>query len=156
MKKILFLLLFVLTAGAAHAQFEKGKTYVNTSLSGLNMQLNKDFCLGVDAKAGKFLADDWAVYGQAGLDYKASRLDYLYAGAGFRYYIEQNGLFLGAGAKYAHQGNYNDVLPNFELGYAFFLSHSVTIEPSLYYDLSVKNTSEYSTLGIRIGFGFYF
>ena len=41
-------------------------------------------------------------------------------------------------------------------GYAFFLGRNVTIEPSVYYDLSFSDTSEFSKLGFKIGFGVYF
>ena len=32
---------------------------------------------------------------------------------------------------------------------------SVTIEPSIYYQQSFKNHSDYSTIGFKIGFGVY-
>lgn len=157
MKKVLFLLLFVLTAGAAHAQFEMGTKFVNTSLTGLNMQFNNDFKLGVEAKAGYFFADDWALTASAGIDYSKSTLNSLFGGAGIRYYIEQNGLFLGAGLKYLHQdSNYNDFMPGVELGYCFFLNKSVAIEPVLYYDISTKDSRNLSECGLKIGFSYYF
>ena len=43
-----------------------------------------------------------------------------------------------------------------EVGYAFFLGRNVTIEPSVYYDLSFSDISEFSKLGFKIGFGVYF
>lgn len=157
MKKLLFLLLFVLSAGMAHAQFEEGKTFINTSLTGLNMQFNNDFKLGVEARAGYFFADDWAFTANAGIDYSQSKLNSLFGGAGIRYYIEQNGLFLGAGAKYLHQNsNYNDIMPGVELGYCFFLNKDITIEPVLYYDISTKDSRNLSQCGLRIGFSYYF
>lgn len=157
MKKVLFLLLFVLTAGVAHAQFEQGTKFVNTSLTGLNMQFNNDFKLGVEAKGGMFFADDWAFTLGAGIDYGSSKLNSIYGGAGIRYYIEQNGLFLGAGVKYVHQdSNYNDILPGVELGYCFFLNKDISIEPSLYYDISVKDSKNYSACGLKVGFTYYF
>lgn len=157
MKKTLFLLLFLLTAGMAHAQFEKGTTFVNTSLTGLSMQFNNDFKLGVEAKVGYFFADDWALTASAGLNYGKSTLNTLSAGAGIRYYIEQNGLFLGAGLNYLHQdSNYNDILPGVELGYCFFLNKSVSIEPSLYYNVSIKDSKNYSECGLKVGFSYYF
>lgn len=157
MKKFLFLLLFIASAGAAHAQFEEGTTFVNTSLTGLNMQFNNDFKVGVEAKAGYFFADDWAFTAGAGLDYGNSKLNILHAGAGVRYYIEQNGLFLGAGLKYIHKdSSYNDLMPGVELGYCFFLNRSVTIEPALYYNVSIKDSKNYSEAGLKIGFSYYF
>lgn len=157
MKKVLFLFLFVLTAGVAHAQFEEGTAFVNTSLTGLNMQFNNDFKLGVEAKAGYFFTDDWAVTGSAGLDYGQSKLNSLFGGVGVRYYIEQNGLFLGAGLKYLHQDSgYNDFLPGVELGYCFFLNQSIAIEPALYYNISVKDSQKYSECGLKVGFSYFF
>ena len=81
--------------------------------------------------------------------------DEISAGAGIRYYIEQNGLYLGLNGKFVHADrNYNDVMPGLEVGYAFFINRSVTIEPAVYYDHSFKN-SDYSTVGLKIGLGIY-
>ena len=41
-----------------------------------------------------------------------------------------------------------------EVGYAFFINRSVTIEPTLYYDHSFKD-SNYSTVGLKLGLGIY-
>ena len=76
-------------------------------------------------------------------------------GAQGRYYIEQNGIYLGAGVKLIHTGSYNDVMPGVEVGYAFFVSKQVTIEPAVYYDQSFKNHSDYSTVGVKVGIGIY-
>ena len=43
-----------------------------------------------------------------------------------------------------------------EVGYAFFLNRHVTIEPALYYKMSLHDFSGNSTVGLRIGFGYYF
>ena len=51
--------------------------------------------------------------------------------------------------------NYNDVMPGVEVGYAFFLSRTVTIEPAVYYNQSLKNHSDYSEFGLKVGFGIY-
>ena len=51
--------------------------------------------------------------------------------------------------------NYNDVLPGVEVGYAFYINRSVTIEPAIYYDQSLKKHSDYSTIGAKIGLGIY-
>ena len=77
-------------------------------------------------------------------------------GAGVRYYIVQNGLFLGASAKYLHAGsNYDDLMPGVQIGYAFFLTKTVTIEPEIYYNHSFKSHSDYSTIGFQVGVGIY-
>ena len=46
-------------------------------------------------------------------------------------------------------------MPCIEVGYAFFVSTTVTIEPAIYYDQSFKNHSDYSKIGLRVGFGIY-
>lgn len=46
-------------------------------------------------------------------------------------------------------------MPGFEIGYAYFIGKSVTIEPALYYDQSFKKHSDYSKIGFRIGLGLY-
>ena len=76
-------------------------------------------------------------------------------GVGARYYIEQNGIFLGANTKFVHIKNYNDFMPGVEVGYAFFISGTVTIEPAIYYDQSFKDHSQYSTIGLKVGIGVY-
>ena len=50
--------------------------------------------------------------------------------------------------------SYNDLMPGVEVGYAFFINRSVTIEPALYYDQSFK-THNYSTVGLKVGLGIY-
>lgn len=159
MKKMLVMALAFLTSVAAHAQFEGGKKYLGASLTGLNLSYNgtDELNLGVQAKAGYMVEDDWMLLGQA--EYQHSGVegtkDYISVGAQGRYYIEQNGLYLGLGAKLVHTGGYNDLMPGVELGYAFFLSKEVTIEPALYYDQSFKNHSDHSTVGLKVGIGIY-
>lgn len=159
MKKIAIMLTGLLMAMSANAQFEQGKVYCGASLSGLNLSYNgtDELNLGIQGKAGYFLEDNWMVLGS--LDYqhtgKEDVKDYISVGAQGRYYIVQNGLYLGAGAKLVHTGDYNDVMPGVEVGYSFFVSRTVTIEPALYYDQSFKNHSDYSTVGVRIGVGVY-
>lgn len=46
-------------------------------------------------------------------------------------------------------------MPGVEVGYAFYISKTVTIEPALYYDMSLKSQKDYSTVGVRVGFGIY-
>ena len=76
-------------------------------------------------------------------------------GVGLRYYIIQNGLYLGVNGKFLHANkDYNDIMPGLEIGYAFFINRSVTIEPAVYYDQSFKS-SDYSTIGFKVGLGIY-
>ncbi len=160
MKKISMLLLALLMAVASHAQFEQGKWYVGASLSGLDISYSgaEEFNLGLDAKAGYLLADDWMLLGQFGYQHSGleGASDMLTFGIGGKYYIIQNGLYLGVNAKLVHANhNYNDLLPGIEVGYAFFLNKSVTIEPAIYYDQSFKDHSDYSKIGFKIGVGVY-
>ena len=158
-KKIAVMALALMVSVGAHAQFESGKQYCGASLTGLNLSYNgsEELSLGIQAKAGYFVEDDMMLLAQA--EYKHSGLegvkDYWALGAQGRYYIEQNGIYLGAGMKLIHTGSYNDVMPGVEVGYAFFVSKQVTIEPAVYYDQSFKNHSDYSTVGVKVGIGIY-
>lgn len=158
-KKIAVVTLGLMVSVGAHAQFESGKQYCGASLTGLNLSYNgsEELSLGIQAKAGYFVEDDMMLLAQA--EYKHSGLegvkDYWALGAQGRYYIEQNGIYLGAGMKLIHTGSYNDVMPGVEVGYAFFVSKQVTIEPAVYYDQSFKNHSDYSTVGVKVGIGIY-
>lgn len=149
-------LLLTLTASA---QFEKDKTYLGASLSGLDLSYNgdKNLTIGVDAMAGKFVDDNVLLYARAGYSHQVTEYDnILRLGVGGRYYITQNGIFLGANVNYIHADpSYNDLMPGVEVGYSFFLSRTVTIEPAVYYDQSFKNHKDFSTIGLRIGFGIY-
>ena len=158
-KKIAVVALGLMVSVGAHAQFESGKQYCGASLTGLNLSYNgsEELSLGIQAKAGYFFEDDMMLLAQA--EYKHSGLegvkDYWALGAQGRYYIEQNGIYLGAGMKLIHTGSYNDVMPGVEVGYAFYVSKQVTIEPAVYYDQSFKNHSDYSTVGVKVGIGIY-
>lgn len=159
-KKIATLLVALLTVMGAHAQFEEGKVYLGGSLTGLNLSYNglEDLSLGLQAQAGYMFQDNWMVTAQAGYSHSGNDdiSDQLMVGAGLRYYIIDNGLFIGLNAKLVHANHsYNDLKPGLELGYAFFLGKSVTLEPALYYDQSFRNHSDYSTVGLRIGVGIY-
>ena len=137
MKKIAMMIAALVMTLSANAQFEQGKMYVGASMTGFDASYSgaTEFHLGIDAKAGYFFMDNLLALGQVG-----------YKHNGY-------GIFLGAGAKYVHSSGYNDFMPNVEVGYAFFINRTVTIEPALYYDQSIKNHSDYSTVGLRIGIG---
>ena len=140
-KKLIAMAVALLTTVAANAQFEAGKVYV-----------------GVQAQAGYMVSDDLMLLGQT--SYERSGNDAVptkfMVGVGGRYYIEQNGVFLGANCKFLHaSGGYDDIMPGVEVGYAFFLSRTVTVEPAIYYDQSFKKHSDFSTIGLRLGVGIY-
>lgn len=140
--------------------FEKGKLFIGASLTGLDLSYSgsTEMNFGVQAQLGYTIADNFMLYGTAG--YTHSGMKYVYdtfnVGAGGRYYIVQNGLFLGANCNYIHANkSYNDVMPAVEIGYSYFISRTVTIEPAVYYQQSFKNHSDFSTVGLRIGLGIY-
>ena len=164
MKKILVsLMLLVMTALSAHAQFEKDVWYVNASLTGLDLSHSKNegtnfwvFAL----TGGAFVADNVAVLLNFKGNYVEHGMDETSIGAQGRYYFSSCGIYGGLGMAYKHLScvgfKKNLVCLTPEVGYAFFLGRNVTIEPSVYYDLSFSNCSEYSKLGFKIGFGFLF
>ena len=167
MKKYLFIFLCgLLTSLSGHAQyskaiippFAKDKIYVGASLTGLDLNYNSNekWHLGLDARGGWFFEDSWMLQGTLGIDTRYHNYDSFTCGAGVRYYIEQNGLYLGAGANYVHVVGIDDFRPTIQLGYAFFLNGTVTIEPELYYNQSFKNHSDFSGFGLRLGLGIYF
>lgn len=159
MRKFIMAIAMLAMTVAAKAQFEAGKTFVGASLTGLDLNYSgsKKFSMGVQAEVGQFMTDNWLLYGKAGYQHQGEPNTNAYnVGVGGRYYIVQNGLFLGANASFAHAtGHYNDFKPAIELGYAFFVGREMTIEPSLYYEQSIKNHSDYSTVGLKIGIGLY-
>ena len=158
MKKIVLFMVALMVSVAANAQFEKGKMYVGASMSGLNLSYSgsEKTHFGLQAKGGYLVADNLMATGFVGYD-KTGDLPYaLTLGVGGRYYIVQNGIFLGAGVNCKFSDDFNDLMPTVQLGYAFFLNHSVTVEPEIYYEQSFKNHKDYSKIGFRVGLGFYF
>lgn len=155
MKKIVLFAVALLMSVAANAQFEKGKAYVGASLSGLDLSSQAEkFHLGVNAKVGYTLADDLMATAVASYEHLKDSPDTYSFGVGGRYYIVQNGLYLGAGIKYKHTECYNDFMPGLQIGYAFFISRTVTIEPELYIDFSTKHFKN-TCYGLGVGFGVY-
>ena len=161
MKKLLLMMALCASTLFAHAQFEQGKLYAGASLTGLDLNYKgaDGMNLGFDAKLGYLFADNLMALSQLSYQHDGNDAvaDHFSWSVGARYYIIQNGLFLGLNAKLVHANhNYNDVMPGFEVGYAFFISGKCTIEPSVYYGQSFRRHSDFSTIGLRIGFGYYF
>jgi hypothetical protein len=155
MKKLGFLLVALVVSMTASAQFEKGKAYLGASLSGIDISSQaKKFHFGLNVKAGYLFMDNLMATAQVGYEHLEDTPDVFTLGVGGRYYIIQNGLYLGASLKYKHADEYNDFLPGVQVGYAFFLSRTVTIEPELYIDFSTKKF-ENSCFGLGIGVGVY-
>ena len=155
MKKIALFVVALVMSVAANAQFEQGKGYLGASLSGFDLSSQaKQTHIGLNAKLGYLFADNLMALAEVGYE-KWENVPYsLNLGAGARYYIVQNGLYLGASLKYKHSDDYNDLLPGVQLGYAFFISRTVTIEPELYIDFSTKKF-ENSAFGLGVGIGIY-
>lgn len=156
-KLILTLLLAVMTVGA-NAQFKKGTPYLAASLSGLNLSYsgNEDITFGANILGGYFIEDAWMLYGKFGYDH-TKNTDNFAIGVGFRYYFLQNGIYLGGGLQYEHVvDNVNNVQLCPEVGYAFYLNRYVTIEPALYYNMSLNDFTDGSKVGLKLGVGIYF
>ena len=169
MKKLMMSMVALMMAMSMNAQkylnesttpFTQGKTYVGASLSGADLSysgITKGH-IGLQAKAGYFFADNLMGLAQLGYENNVNK-DHSHAtvllSAGGRYYIQQNGLYMGASALFKHADDYNDFMPSIQIGYAFFISRTVTFEPEIYYEHSFKDHSNYSTAGIRLGVGIY-
>ena len=163
MKKIVLSLVMALTTMSAFAQFEAGKSYVAASMTGLGLSYSKQAKVNfnLNATAGHLLADNWMLLGTVGYEYMHyAKLHELELGVGGRYYIIQNGLYLGLGVAYAFTKAGDEKTHNCyitpELGYAFFLGEHVTIEPAIYYRMSINDFADASTVGLKIGVGYYF
>lgn len=158
MKKLILsvLLLFVCLVG--RAQFQAGTKYLGLSSTslGFSYSTTEKARFDVGIQGGLFLADQFLMQATAKYNH-TDIIDDVNLGLGFRYYFIENGIFLGAGGEFIHlTKNNNDVNIPVEVGYAFYLNHYVTIEPSVYYKMSLDDFSDKSTVGIKIGFGFYF
>lgn len=159
-KRFSFMLVALVMTLSASAQFEQGKKYISASFSGLDFSYNgtSDLNIGLQAKGGYFVEDNLMVLGTLGYNHVGDEVtpDRFSIGAQGRYYIIQNGIYLGVGGTYKHGShNYNDFLPTVEVGYAFFINRHVTIEPAVYYEQSINNHSKYSNVGLRVGLGIY-
>ena len=138
--------------------FEEGKFYVGASLSGLGINYSKasEWSLGLQAKGGYLFLDNWMVLGVLSYNNQSNGSTITTnIGAGARYYFDQCGVYAGLLAKYAHTTGNDDFVPEVHVGYAFFLGRHVTLEPEVYFEHSF-NDSDYSTFGLRLGFGYYF
>jgi hypothetical protein len=172
MKKVFMSMIALMMAMSVNAQkylndsgtpFGEGKFYVGASFSGLGVNYSKatDWTLGLQAKGGYLFLDNWMLVGV--FDYVNRSNGSSIAvniGAGARYYFDQVGIYTGITAKYSHDKvsgvkGYDDFKPEIYAGYAFFLSHHVTIEPEIYYEHSFHDT-DYSGFGLRLGFGYFF
>ncbi len=173
MKKLFLMLAMVVATLTAHAQFEKHTSYLNTSLTGLDLSYGsgQKFRLGLDATGGYFIEDGWMVNARLGFQHQflpgVDDMNDFKLAVGGRYYFTQNGVFLGASLQYQHanhidndfnllgeKGNFIQLCP--EVGYCYYINHFLSVEPSIYYDVCLNKFSKGSRVGLRLGVGFYF
>ena len=96
MKRIAFIVVALVMSVAANAQFEQGKGYIGASLSGIDVSnQTKEFHLGLNAQLGYMFQDNLMALGMLGWDHWDKSGDKFVLGAGARYYMVQNGLYLG-------------------------------------------------------------
>ena len=165
MKKIMMATIALLMAISANAQylndsgtpFAQNKWYVGASLSGFDLDYHKcqDWHIGLQANGGYLVADNWMITAQLAYQKYTDVPAATQLGAGLRYYFDNCGVYVGAIAKYAHQDDFSDFRPELSVGYAYFLTGKLTVEPEVYYEHSTKS-SDYSGFGLRVGFGLYF
>jgi len=159
MKKFIAILaFFALVATNANAQFDAGTKYISASLSGFNLQYSTSERLrfNLEAAAGLFVSDGLLLYANVGYEHQR-HVDDLFAGANARFYFKQNGIYMGGGAQFVHYTkSSNDIMIPVEIGYAFYLNEYLTIEPAAYYKMSIHDFSNNSTVGLRVGLGYYF
>ncbi|MBO7120142.1 MAG: outer membrane beta-barrel protein [Bacteroidaceae bacterium] len=160
MKKIILSLLLAVVSTGAFAQFEKGTKYVGANLqgTGLGMGYSKstDFFIGLQANAGYFIADSWMLLGEFGWNHQNGNSS-VGLGAGARYYMKQNGLYFAGLLKYKHiPSNINNVYLSPEVGYCFYLNDHISIEPAVYVDMCLNHFKDFTQVGLKIGFGYYF
>ena len=152
------------SSGSDDVVFNASKMYANAQLSNLNLNYSDHdkFHVDLGLKLGAFISDDIMLGATAQLGYYSrgdldnAKFQETNLGCFMRYYVEQNGIYLGLGTTWAWKRDvYNDFQPEVNAGYAFFISRTVTIEPELYYRQSFVNHSKYSGFGLRLGFGVY-
>ncbi len=154
---MLSLLLLVMAVGA-NAQFNKKTKYISASATGFGMSYSsgEKFTMGLEFTGGYFIRDAWMIYGRLGYDH-TRYTDNFQLGAGGRYYFTQNGVYLGLGLQYAHATkSINNLHLTPEVGYAFYINRFLTIEPAVYYNMSLNDFSDGSKVGLKVGLGFYF
>ena len=158
MRKLMLSLLLMMAAMGAKAQFEKGTTYVSASTTslGLSYSSNEKLKFGLELNGGYFIQKAWMLYGKLGYDH-TRWTDHFQMGVGGRYYFTQNGIYMGLGLQYEHATkSVNNVQLCPEVGYAFFVNRFITIEPAVYYHMSLNDFSDGSKVGLKLGLGFYF
>jgi hypothetical protein len=160
MKKMTIMLCVLLISLGAEAQFEQGKWIFNPSVTGLSLSHsnNEKTQIGFAGHSGAFILDNLALLIHAEANW-SDAVDLYSLGVGERYYFESSGIYVGNSLKVKRldwkESHFTDFSIGAEVGYAYFLSRTVTIEPAVYYDFSFKD-NDYSKFGFKLGFGIYF
>ena len=140
------------------AQFDESTYIVNASVTGLNIAYNETEKLNaeVDISAGSFVMDNFAILGNIGSKFNNNGNQKFYIGADARLYTNF-GIYLGAGLEYNYlrATDWKGMMYDLHLGYAYFLSRTVAIEPAFYYKHAFNEKDKYD-YGFKIGFGCYF
>jgi hypothetical protein len=160
-KRFMLVLVTLMLALGAQAQFEQGTWYFNVSSTGFELS-HSDATktrLALSANVGNFIADNIALIVGTNADFY-SGLSEFGVGTQARYYFPTCGVYGGLGVQYAYTkiGDYDKSLMFLtpEVGYTFFLNRYLTIEPAVFYRMNFSDFEHYSKVGLRIGFGFYF
>ncbi len=158
MKKIILSLLLAAVSLGASAQFEQGTKYVGASLTGLGFGYSKstDFYIGMKANAGYFVSDGWMLLGEFGWEHQ-NGTSCVGLGVAGRYYLQQNGLYFSGALKYKHFGpKTNVVYLTPEVGYCFYLNDHVSLEPAIFCDFALNEFKDFTKIGLKVGFSYYF
>ena len=84
MRRLALIVCLLIGTVAAHAQFEKGKWFVNPSVTGLNFSYNTETDkahFGLEVKGGAFLIDNVALLLDAGATWQGGGTDVYTLGA---------------------------------------------------------------------------
>ena len=158
MKKLILSLLLAAVSLGASAQFEQGTKYVGASMTGFGMGYSKstDFYIGLQANFGYFVTDGLMLLGEFEWDHQNGYSDVGLGVAG-RYYLQTNGLYFGGALKYKHFfPKIDNVYLTPEVGYCFYLNNHVSIEPAIFCDFSLNHFKDFTKIGLKVGFGYYF
>ena len=165
MKKVLMAAIGLMMAASANAQylndpdtpFSKDKWYVGASASGLDLSWHKsiDWKFNLDLKGGYLFIDNWMVTGRVSWEAQTDMPSVFKGGAGIRYYFDSCGIYAGLSGNYLTCDDWNDFRPEVNVGYAYFLTGKLTIEPEVYYEYSTDHHDN-SGFGFRLGLGLYF
>lgn len=155
MKKSIFFIAFLLIAGYASAQIQKGTILAgassNLSFTSVSPDTGDNYSIfDLSLKGGYFVIDNVVVGANLGYQ-KIDDFSFTSFGIFGRYYY-QGKFFGGAGFNINDYENSDSqtVIP-FEVGYAAFINDFIAVEPSLNFSIGEDN----NTFGFRVGFTLY-